>query len=344
MSEPTARSVHITAEGLRNYTAVPARPQPTRVAALGGGHGLYGSLSALRLVTSALTAVVTVADDGGSSGRLRQDFAVVPPGDLRMALSALCDDTDWGRTWRDVLQHRFASATEQSSRALDQHALGNLLIVSLWQLLGDTVAGLDWVASLLNARGRVLPMACEPLVIEGNSITYDADGSRQVQQLQGQCKLAKAQLVEQVRLLPAQAQATPEAVAAIMEADWVILGPGSWYTSVLPHLLLPGIRDALLKTEAKICVVMNLQLEDTETKGMSAAEHLQILQKYVPEFKLNAVIADRDGMGSHTELEKVAENMGAAVTWAQVRDSINVNVHDPLKLGAAYEEVFRKFR
>ena len=113
------------------------------VVALGGGHGLSASLSALRLLTSELTAVVTVADDGGSSGRLRRELGVLPPGDLRMALAALCDDTDWGRTWRDVMQHRFASR-DGVEGSLDNHALGNLLIVTLWELLGDPVAGLQW--------------------------------------------------------------------------------------------------------------------------------------------------------------------------------------------------------
>ncbi|MEO6998306.1 MAG: 2-phospho-L-lactate transferase CofD family protein, partial [Terracoccus sp.] len=125
----------------------PASPH-RRVVALGGGHGLAAALTALRLLTDEVTAVVTVADDGGSSGRLRADFDVLPPGDLRMALSALCDDSDWGHTWRDVLQHRFAGTGE-----LRGHALGNLMIVSIWELLGDTVAGLDLVGRLLGARG-----------------------------------------------------------------------------------------------------------------------------------------------------------------------------------------------
>src|SRR5580765_7707454 len=136
-----------------------------RIAALGGGHGLAASLRALRLVSEHITAIVTVADNGGSSGRLRDEFDVLPPGDLRMALSALCDDTEWGHTWRDLLQHRFESSGE-----LHNHAVGNLLIVALWELLGDTVTGLDWVARLLGARGRVLPMSAVPLDIEATVV------------------------------------------------------------------------------------------------------------------------------------------------------------------------------
>ena len=118
------------------------------VVALGGGHGLSATLRALSHVTHRPTAVVTVADDGGSSGRLRREFDCLPPGDLRMALAALCDESEWGLTWRDVLQHRFEGEGE-----LDNHALGNLLILALWQLLGDEVEGLAWVGRLLSILG-----------------------------------------------------------------------------------------------------------------------------------------------------------------------------------------------
>jgi len=154
--------------------------------ALGGGHGLAASLSALRLVTDRITAVVTVADDGGSSGRLREEFDVLPPGDMRMALAALCDDTEWGHQWRDVLQHRFAGHGQ-----LGGHAVGNLLIVSLWDLLGDTVGGLDLVGRLLNARGRVLPMAAIPLNIEASVMGADPSRPSEVTTVRGQAEVAR---------------------------------------------------------------------------------------------------------------------------------------------------------
>ena len=140
------------------------------VAALGGGHGLAATLTALRYVTDEVTAIVTVADDGGSSGRLRDEFGVLPPGDLRMALAALCSESEWGQTWRDVLQHRFAG-----DGPLGGHALGNLLIVALWELHDDPVAGLDLVGRLLQAQGRVLPMAAVPLTIEADVTGLDPD-------------------------------------------------------------------------------------------------------------------------------------------------------------------------
>lgn len=312
-----------------------------RVTALGGGHGLYGSLSALRHVTTDLTAVVTVADDGGSSGRLRKDFDVIPPGDLRMALSALCDDTDWGRTWRDVMQHRFSSSSPQSSGELDHHALGNLLIVTLWQLLDNPIAGLDWAGALLNARGRVLPMSKTPLIVSGDSIIVNGNGIETRNRVTGQARLGKSHRVENIEISPLDAPACEEAVEAIMDSDWVILGPGSWYTSVIPHLLLPGIRDALVQTKAKKCVVMNLELNGNETNGLTAAQHLQVLQKYSPDLRLNAVIADVEGMGEHSEVQTAAAEMGATVVWSQLRDTHQVNVHDALKLAAAYRGVFQ---
>ena len=147
----------------------PARANPApRITALGGGQGLSASLSALRRLTSDLTAVVTVADDGGSSGRLREELGVLPPGDLRKALAALCGDDDWGRTWSEVIQQRFTGNGE-----LGGHAVGNLLIVALWEKLGDPVAALDWVGRLLNVQGRVLPMSAVPLDIEATVRGHD---------------------------------------------------------------------------------------------------------------------------------------------------------------------------
>lgn len=316
--------------------------QSVKVVALGGGHGLYGSLSALKLVSNSLTAVVTVADDGGSSGRLRDEMDVVPPGDLRMALSALCDDTDWGRTWRDVMQHRFTSKDPDQPLTLENHALGNLLIVTLWQLLDDCVAGLDWAGALLNARGRVLPMATTPMVIEGDILTENEHGVTFRETVTGQAKLAKAGRVDKVRLLPENTEPCPDAVAAIEDADWVVLGPGSFYTSLLPHLLLPGMRDAILRSQAKICLVMNLVLDGNETRGMSAADHLLVLRDYAPELRVNTVIADPDAVGERDLFEQAAAALGASLVWASVSESGQPGVHDPLKLAAAYKEVFRQ--
>ncbi|MGH3277172.1 MAG: gluconeogenesis factor YvcK family protein, partial [Streptosporangiaceae bacterium] len=198
--------------------------------ALGGGHGLHASLSALRRVTRDLTAIVTVADDGGSSGRLRREFGVLPPGDLRMALAALCGDDAWGTTWSKVIQHRFTGAAD-----LGGHTVGNVLIVALWELLGDSVQGLDWVARLLGAHGRVLPMSSVPLDLVAEVAGADPDDPDAISVVHGQvaCATTPGQ-VRSVSLVPADPPACPESVQAVEAADWVVLGPGSWFTSVLP--------------------------------------------------------------------------------------------------------------
>ncbi|MCL3862021.1 uridine diphosphate-N-acetylglucosamine-binding protein YvcK [Actinotalea sp. K2] len=309
------------------------------IVALGGGHGLSASLSALRLMSDRLTAVVTVADDGGSSGRLRAEMNVLPPGDLRMALAALCDDSDWGRTWRDVLQHRF-----HSEGTLDQHAVGNLLIVALWELLGDTVTGLDWVGGLLGARGRVLPMAAVPLMIEADLVDLDGSGSGVARVVRGQSAVAVAPgRVRQVRLLPADPPACPEAVAAVDAADWVVLGPGSWFTSVMPHLLVPDLSAALHRTAARRCVTLNLSQESGETAGMSAFEHLRALRAHGPDLRIDVVIADPTAIEEVSALQDECSAMGAQLLLRQVRVGDGSARHDALRLAAAYRDAFEGF-
>lgn len=313
-----------------------------RVTALGGGHGLSGTLSALRLIAGEITAVVTVADDGGSSGRIRQEMDVLPPGDLRMALAALCDDTDWGTTWRDVMQHRFKSKDGMEG-TLDNHALGNLLIVALWELLGDPVAGLRWAGALLGARGQVLPMSTVPLVMSGTILSEDESGALRNRRIEGQAALAEAGRdgrVSHIRLDPEDAPACPEALEAIELADWVILGPGSWYTSVLPHLMLPAQRDALINTPAQRALVMNLTTETTETQGMSAQDHLEVLRTTAPGLRLDVVIADPGSVGDHASFEAAAERLGARVLFSKVGAGSGRPVHDPLRLAVAFHEAF----
>nr|WP_245933656.1 uridine diphosphate-N-acetylglucosamine-binding protein YvcK [Arthrobacter livingstonensis] len=318
---------------------LPAFESAVKVAALGGGHGLAASLSALRLLTSNLTAVVTVADDGGSSGRLREELGVLPPGDLRMALAALCDDTDWGRTWRDVMQHRFTSRNGDAG-SLDNHALGNLLIVTLWELLGDTVAGLRWAGALLGARGEVLPMASVPLTIEGRVVAAVDAAHPEGRIISGQARLAKAGGLDNVRLLPEDAPACVEAVAAIHDADWVVLGPGSWYTSVLPHLLLPEMRDALCTTKARRLLTMNLDVNDLEATGLDAAGHLHVISRYAPDFGVDVVLADPSSIADVAGFTEAAAMLGAEVVFGKVGSHAGTPVHDPLRLAAAYRDIF----
>ncbi|HLS15608.1 MAG TPA: uridine diphosphate-N-acetylglucosamine-binding protein YvcK [Beutenbergiaceae bacterium] len=311
------------------------RPGALKVAALGGGHGLAATLRALRHVTSDVTAVVTVADDGGSSGRLRQELGVLPPGDLRMALTALCDDSDWGYTWRDVLQHRF-----RSEGPLDGHALGNLLIVTLWELLGNEVAGLDWVGRLLGAQGRVLPMAAVPLEIQAE--VKHASGQQALVRGQSRVAVTSGQ-VQRVRLVPQEPPACAEAVASIRQADFVVLGPGSWFTSVMPHLLVPEIAEALHQTRARIVLTLNLSAQRGETEGYSAADHLRSLHDNAPDLRVDTVIADPTAIEELDDLRSCTARTAGRLLLRQVGLGDGSPYHDPLRLAAAYRDAFEGF-
>jgi uncharacterized cofD-like protein len=306
-----------------------------RAVALGGGHGLAASLSALKLLTDRVTAVVTVADDGGSSGRLRDEFSVLPPGDLRMALAALCDDTEWGHTWRDVLQHRFPG-----EGPLAGHALGNLLIVSLWDLLGDTVDGLDLVGRLLNSRGRVLPMASVPLEIEAEIVGHDPAYPDAMTTVRGQHRVASSRgRVQGVRLLPSDPGCPDETLAAVREADWVFLGPGSWFTSIMPHVLVPSLRDAIVSTRARRVLNLNLEVHTGETKGYRAQDHIDSLVKHAPELRFDVVLADPSCVEDAEALRRAVDLVGAELVVATVSALGKPGQHDPLRLAAAYRDV-----
>jgi uncharacterized cofD-like protein len=296
---------------------------------------LHASLSALRHVVDDLTAVVTVADDGGSSGRLREEFGVLPPGDLRMALAALCGDDEWGQTWAQVLQHRFAGQGDMRG-----HVTGNLLIVSLWEQLGDHVAALDWVGRLLGAAGRVLPMALTPLVMTAQVKGAEPDRPDDVTTVRGQVAVATSggQILS-VALDPPDPTPCVEAVAAVRDADWVVLGPGSWFTSVIAHLLVPELCRALVETRARVVVVLNLAPQDGETPGFDQADHLAALLEHAPELQVHTVLADVRSVRDHDVLRAAVESAGARLVVADVAADDGAPRHDPSKLAAAYSVV-----
>jgi len=308
---------------------------PHRVVALGGGHGLAASLAALRRVVDDLTAVVTVADNGGSSGRLRNELGVLPPGDLRQALAALCGDDEWGSTWAKVLQHRFASSGE-----LHNHAVGNVLIVALWELLGEHVAGLDWVARLLGAEGRVLPMTAVPLDITARVAGLDPADPDRLETVRGQVGIATTRgRVVDVALEPSDPPACAEAVAAVKAASHVVLGPGSWFTSVIPHLLVPGLSDALCDTEATRVVTLNLAPQAGETEGFSPDAHLEVLAAHAPRLRVDVVLADRQSVQDVAALRRTASSLGAELVVADVAVGDGSPRHDPQRLAKTYAEI-----
>ncbi len=311
------------------------RPAWTRrVVALGGGHGLAASLSALRHVSEQLTGIVTVADNGGSSGRLRSEFDVLPPGDLRQALAALCGDDEWGRTWAQVLQHRFAGDGD-----LAGHAVGNLLIVALWDMT-TSVAGLDWVARLLGARGRVLPMAAVPIDIVGEIAGLDPDDPEAITTLRGQVQVAGTTgQVRTVRLDPENPPAVPEALEALAAADAVVLGPGSWFTSVMPHLMVPDLAAALRSTPARRLLVLNVAAQRGETDGLSPEQHLRVLCDHAPWLRLDLVVVDAGIAADRRALAATAAVCGAELVVADVADDSGAPRHDVGKLAKVYADL-----
>jgi uncharacterized cofD-like protein len=305
-----------------------------KVVALGGGHGLAATLAALRRVTTDVTAIVTVADDGGSSGRLRRDYGVLPPGDLRKAFAALCDsDEQWAR----VLEHRFGTGE------LAGHTAGNLLIIAVWELLRDPVAGLDWVGRMLGVRGRVLPMAAVPLEIVATVQGADPARPHEVSVVRGQASVAVTPgRVRSIRLFPGDPPAVPEAVAAVLAADWVVFGPGSWFTSVLPHLLVPSLASALSATPARRLVALNLVPQPGETEGFSPHRHLEVLADHAPSLSFDVVLADRGAVaGAEDDLEKAAALLHASLVLADVAAGDGAR-HDPVLLASAYRNVFSR--
>jgi uncharacterized cofD-like protein len=307
-----------------------------KAVALGGGHGLHATLTALRRLTTDVTAVVTVADDGGSSGRLRRELGLLPPGDLRKAMAALAGTDKTSQMWSALFQHRFGG-----TGALAGHAVGNLVLAGLLEQLGDPVAVLDEACRLLGVRGRVLPMSTEPLDIEADVIGLDEDAAA-VRRIRGQVAIATTPgLVQRIRLHDAakqQPHGCPQAVEAVLGADVVLLGPGSWFTSVLPHLLVPELHDALISTTARKVVVLNLVPQAGETAGFSPERHLDVLCEHAPGLRVDAVVADLDSVPVPDRLRRAADALGAHAQLAPIAAAGAPERHDP---GALAESIRR---
>ena len=281
--------------------------------ALGGGHGLATSLRAARRYAGSITAIVSVADDGGSSGRLRQQLGIEAPGDLRRCLVALAGDE------RSVLARAFEHRFEAGE--LEGHALGNILIAGLASATGDFRAALFEAGRLLDAVGRVLPATTTPVVLKGEAAT----GS-----VEGQVNVAEAGRLSAVSLVPPDAEAPPEALEAIAEADQIIIGPGSLFTSVLAVVVVPAIRDALAATTATKVYVCNLGAKEKETTGFDGAAHVDALVAHgvVPD----VVIGDPDGLPPGD----------AAVRWVERAVARPDGLaHDPARLARALQELIK---
>jgi uncharacterized cofD-like protein len=253
-----------------------------------------------------------------------------------MALAALAGEDDWGRTWTRLLQHRFAG-----DGPLGGHAVGNLILTGLAESTGDPVAALDLVAKLLGVSGRVLPMSPVPLEICAEVIGLVDGDPAEVVEVVGQVAVATTPgLVAAVHLRPADPPACKEAVHAVEEADWVVFGPGSWFTSVLPHLLVPDLSDALHRTTARRLVALNLAPQVGETSGFSPEAYLDALVAHAPELRLDVVLADEAAVVDTRGLMAAAESVGGRLVLAPLALGDGTPRHDPVLLARAYQHVF----
>ena len=246
------------------------------VVAIGGGTGASGLLRGLKEHTDKLTAVVTVADDGGSSGRFRKEFGMLPPGDIRNCLAAL---SDAGPVLEKLFQHRFEEGD------LKGHPFGNIFLAAMTQVTGDFEQAVREANRVLNVRGRVLPATATKISL----VAEHDDGSKTT----GESLVGKVtKPVKRLSLKPEDVPAGSEVVDAIMQADLVLMGPGSVYTSVLPNLLIPEILDALMKTPAIVGYICNIMTQPGETQDFSASRHVRALIDHTNKDLIDFVVVN----------------------------------------------------
>jgi len=277
-----------------------------RIVVVGGGTGLSTLLHGLKEYTSNITAVVTVADDGGSSGRLRRQFDIVAPGDIRNCLVALADDE---MTMRDLFQYRFDRETEFSG-----HSFGNLFLTALTQVTGDFEKAVKESSKILAIRGRVLPSTLEKVVLAAEH----ADGRT----TEGEAQIPKAgSPIRKIHIRPTNAQAAPEVIKAIGEAEVIILGPGSLYTSIIPNLLIREIREAVIAAQVSKIYVCNIMTQPGETSDFKASDHVRGLVAQTDPRILDAAIVNTGTIPAFLR-EKYAKEKAVLVEpdSARIRD------------------------
>ena len=266
-----------------------------KVVAIGGGHGLAALLRGIKHETPHITAIVTVADDGGSSGRLRRDMGTLPPGDFRMCITALARDDS---LVAQLFQYRFSQGD-----GLKGHNFGNLFIAAMAELTGSFERALIEASKVLASTGRILPSTLTHV----NLCAEHSNGATS----KGESALGKlGHPIERVWLEPHDPRAFPDAVAAILAADIVLMGPGSLFTSVMPNLLVPGIHEAVHHTTAQRVYVCNVTTEIGETDGYSLADHVQALERHIGKNMLDVVIAN------NAEIDPILIPAGRAIIRA----------------------------
>jgi len=313
------------------------RARGPRIVAIGGGTGLSTLLRGLKEVTSNLTAVVTVADDGGSSGKLRTELGIPPMGDIRNCIAALADAEP---AMRQLLQYRFPQQAG-ADPSYAGHAFGNLLIASLAAVTGDFEEGVRQSNRVLAVRGNVVPVCGQPVTLHAALIDGD--------QIEGQSLIARARGIRRVWLTPEDVHASADAVAAIADAEMIVIGPGSLYTSLLPPLLIPGMRDALEASPAARLMVINVATQVGETEAFGLSDHLEAMNSHELSGVIDGVLVNNNFNARQPQNYPAAPvridlplsgRSGPPLIARDVVDDENAHHHDPRKLAAAIFEIY----
>jgi uncharacterized cofD-like protein len=300
-----------------------------RIVAIGGGTGLSTLLRGLKGYSANITAVVAVADDGGSSGQLRQQLGIVPPGDIRNCIAALADAEP---LMTQLMQYRFPAGS-----GLDNHAFGNLFIAAMTAVTGDFEEAVRESNRVLAVRGQVLPVTSVPLNLSARL----ASGRH----LYGQVGISSAdEPIERVSIEPADVRANREALERILEADLIVIGPGSLFSSILPNLLISDVHDALLAAQGLKVYVCNVATQPGETDHLTASAHLRALFDHVGTDLIDYVVVNRNTdarrpagwLAQPVEIDaRELEGLPVVIIEEDVIDPLNAHRHDPAKLAAA---------
>ena len=306
-----------------------------KVVAIGGGNGLPSLLRGLKHYTSNITAIVTVADDGGSSGRLRSELGILPPGDIRNCLVALADSE---AVMQQLMDYRFSTNGQ-----LDGHSFGNILIAALASIGGDFSKGVEVAGQLMAIRGRVIPATFSDVTLIGSTVSG--------QRLIGESRVGSSpERLRSLVLMPPDPPAHPEAVKAIQDADLIVLGPGSLFTSIVPNLLVRGVASAIANSDALKIYVCNVAEEPEQTVGYSVADHLDVIYHYAGHKSVDAVIANNNlpegpsPAGLSYISPNSPETQGLFFVAADVIEESAPARHDPAKLAATIADAYQERR
>lgn len=303
-------------------------PEGPAVVAVGGGHGQAAALEAIQCYAGEISALVSVGDDGGSSGRL-SGLGIPPPGDVRRCLLALTPEPS---LWSELFSHRFKGGD------VAEHSLGNLILAGLTDLFGDFESAVRTAERMLGTLGSVIPVADHPIRLEATIDGRHVVGQKVISESQG--------VISELHIEPRDAAATQRALTAVAGADQIVIGPGSLYTSILSALMVNMLAPAIMAASAQRVFVLNLVTQDGETLGMNGADHLDALAKHVGVAGPGVVVAHRGSIEVPTGHEHImietedAARHGWRVVFADVlNEQADWPEHDPLKLGRVLEEL-----